>query len=75
MNKKVDGQRKWKTKQKHKAEYKKKDSKEKVEAKRERKRQNLRTEWAEGKSAGYCLSAIEKRKKNADEKYRSQNVP
>jgi hypothetical protein len=32
----------------------------------------LRTEWAERKSAGYCLSAIEIKKKNADEKEREK---
>jgi hypothetical protein len=62
MSKKIDGQRKWKTEQKHKGEYKKKDSKEKGEAKRERKTQSLRTEWAEGKSAGYCQCYREKKK-------------
>jgi hypothetical protein len=36
---------------------------ESLERKREKERQSLRTEWAERKSAGYCLSAIEKRKR------------
>jgi hypothetical protein len=38
------------------------NSEGRLQEERERERQSSRNEWTEGKSAGYCLSAIKKRR-------------